>query len=350
MADVARSAGVSVMTVSRVLSGTTGVADSTRSRVEHAVAALGYYTNTAARVLAGGRSRTIGVLAVETQQFGPSHMLFGIEAAARAAGHLLSFVTLGPGGAHDIRSTLEHLGASHVEGVIVVAPVREVLDAVKVLEDHLPLVVVGGDPSINAATVTIDQLAGARLITRHLLDLGHATVHHVRGPREWIDAEVRSRGWSDTLRRHGARRPKALVGDWEPGGGYAAGLSLAADPAVTAIFAANDQTALGVLRALRQHGRRVPEDVSLVGFDDTPEAAYLVPSLTTVRQDFGEVGRRCVELVLSLIEGDAPVQHIIVPAELVVRESSAPPPGSSARATKPKTEDAQQTPAARRPG
>ena len=328
MADVAARAGVSVMTVSRVLSGFPGVADPTRRRVEDAVVALGYHANTAARVLAGGRSRTLGVIAVETEQFGPSHMLFGIEAAARATGHLLSFVTLSRNG-KDMAATLEHLRASHVEGVIVVAPVRAVVDAVASVEDQVPLVVVGGDPRISAATVTIDQLEGARIATRHLLQLGHRTVHHVRGPRSWIDATSRMRGWTDALRTHGAPRGPSLVGDWSASGGYAAGARLAADPEVTAVFAANDQTALGVIRALHDAGRKVPEDVSVVGFDDTPESGYFVPALTTVRQDFGEVGRRCVQLLLSLVDGQADERHIVVPAALVVRESAAPPAGSA---------------------
>jgi len=329
MADVASRAGVSVMTVSRVLNGFPGVSDATRRRVEGAVVALGYHPNTAARVLAGGRSRTLGVIAVETEQFGPSHTLFGIEAAARATSHLLSFVTLSPNG-RDMASTLQHLRDSHVEGVIVVAPVRPVVNAVKRIEERLPLVVVGGDPSISAATVTIDQAEGARIATRHLLDLGHPTVHHVRGPRNWIDATSRSRGWSETLRAHSAPRPGSLVGDWSASGGYAAGARLARDPDVTAVFAANDQTALGVIRALGEAGRKVPEDVSVVGFDDTPESGYFVPALTTIRQDFGEVGRRCVELLLSLMDGTVGEHHIVVPAELVVRESSAPPGGRRA--------------------
>ena len=157
MADVAARAGVSVMTVSRVLNGFPGVATGTRRRVEHAVAALGYHANTAARVLAGGRSRTLGVIAVETEQFGPSHILFGIEAAARAAGHLLSFVTLSRTG-KEMASTLEHLRASHVEGVIVVAPVTPVIEAVGRIDKNMALVVVGGDPRRSAATVTIDQV------------------------------------------------------------------------------------------------------------------------------------------------------------------------------------------------
>ncbi len=330
MADVATRAGVSIMTVSRVLNGFPGVSDATRRRVEGAVVALGYHPNTAARVLAGGRSKTLGVIAVETEQFGPSHMLFGIEAAARATGHLLSFVTLSANG-RDMASTLQHLRDSHVEGVIIVAPVRPVVNAVNRLEGSMPLVVVGGDPSISAATVTIDQVEGARIATQHLLDLGHHTVHHVRGPRNWIDATSRTHGWSQALRSHSAPRTSSLVGDWSARGGYEAGARLAGDPHVTAVFAANDQTALGVIRALHDAGRRVPDDVSVVGFDDTPESGYSIPALTTVRQDFGEVGQRCVEVLLSLMDGTMGEHHIVVPAEFVVRESTAPPEERTAR-------------------
>ncbi|MET1041114.1 MAG: LacI family DNA-binding transcriptional regulator [Acidimicrobiales bacterium] len=325
MADVAGRAGVSVMTVSRVLNGFPGVAEDTRQRVEEAVAALGYRANPAARVLAGGRSRTLGVIAVETQQFGPSHMLYGIEAAARGAGHVLSFVTMAPG-ADEIGATLDHLRAAHVEGVIVIAPVRPVIDAVADLDADLPLVVVGGDPSVRTSTVTIDQEAGARMATAHLLGLGHRTVHHVSGPADWIDATERQRAWSETLEAHGAPPGRFVEGDWTAQGGYAAGTQLAQDPTVTAVFAANDQTALGILRALHEHGRSVPDEVSVVGYDDIPEAAYLVPPLTTVRQDLGEVGRRGVELLLALVDGGPAQRHVMVAPELIVRASSAPPP------------------------
>jgi DNA-binding LacI/PurR family transcriptional regulator len=327
MADVAERTGFSIMTVSRVLNGFPGVSGETRRRVEDAIVALGYRANTAARVLAGGRSRTIGVVAVETEQFGPSHLLFGIEAAARATGHLLSFTTLSRTG-KDIAGTLEHLRSSHVEGLIVIAPIRPVVDAVAGIDENLPLIVVGGDPTVSAATVTIDQEEGARLATQHLLDLGHRTVHHVRGPRNWIDAGARMRGWTDALRSCSARRVTPLVGDWSASGGYAAGSRLALDPAVTAVFAANDQMALGVIKAFHEAGRRVPEDVSIVGFDDTPESGYFLPGLTTIRQDFAEVGRSSVRLALSLIDGDADELHIVVPAELVVRESSGRKGGS----------------------
>ena len=191
MADVAAEAGVSVMTVSRVLNDFPGVADDTRRRVERAITALGYQANTAARILAGGRSGVIGVIAVESEQFGPSHTLFGIEAAARAAGQTLSFVTMAPSG-EDMGATLDRLRASHVDGVIIVAPVREVVEAATRIQGDLPMVVVGGDPTIGSPTVTIDQEAGARRATQHLLDLGHPTVHHITGPKNWIDAAART--------------------------------------------------------------------------------------------------------------------------------------------------------------
>jgi DNA-binding LacI/PurR family transcriptional regulator len=324
MADVAAEAGVSVMTVSRVLNEFPGVADETRRRVERAIARLGYQANTAARILAGGRSGVIGVIAVESEQFGPSHTLFGIEAAARTSGQTLSFVTMAPSG-EDMAATLDRLRASHVDGVIVVAPVREVVEATTRIQGDLPVVVVGGDPTIGSPTVTIDQEAGARRATQHLLDLGHRTVHHIAGPKNWIDATARTRGWSETLRAAGVRRPRPLIGDWSAAGGCARGARLARDPEVTAVFAANDQTALGVIRAILEAGRRVPDDVSVVGFDDTPESAYFAPALTTIRQDFGEVGRRCVSLLHDLMEGAEGNGHLVVPTDLIVRESTASP-------------------------
>ncbi len=262
-------------------------------------------------------------MAVETEQFGPSHLLFGIEAAARDAGHLLSFVTLNRSG-NDMAATLERLRASHVQGVIVVAPVRRVVEAVTRLEGEIPLVVVGGPAGLGAPTVTIDQFEGARLATRHLLDLGHRTVHHVAGPQSWIDATARTRGWADALRTAQAPGGHSVAGDWGAAKGYAAGLRLGSDPGVTAIFAANDQTALGVIRGLHDAGRRVPDDVSVVGFDDTPESGYFLPPLTTVRQDFSEVGRRSVQQLLEVADGAPDERHVIVPAELVVRASTAP--------------------------
>lgn len=312
------------MTVSRVLNGSASVADQTRDRVERAVADLGYRANPAARVLAGGRSRVVGVVAVETQQFGPSQTLFAVEGTARSAGHSVSLSILARPDGADLRSAVAHLHDSHVDGIVVVAPVRSVVDAVAVLGSDLPIVVAGGDLDVSTPSVAIDQEAGARLAVDHLLDRGHQTVHHVSGPSGWIDAEARAKGWSDAIRRRGIRRGRRVAGDWTAQGGYAAGMRLATDENVTAVFAANDQTALGVLAAMHDAGRVVPDQVSVVGFDDIPESAYLVPALTTVRQDFIELGRRCVELVLGLIAGQVGECHVVVQPDLVIRDSSGP--------------------------
>jgi DNA-binding LacI/PurR family transcriptional regulator len=286
MGDVARRAGVSAMTVSRVLSGYPGVRPETRARVEEAIAALGYRVHTAARTLAGGRSRTLGVISVETPYYGPSNTLFGIEAAARAVGHVLTFVTLREVDEGGMRAALDHLRSAHVDGVVVLTPVRAAVEALRAVDAGMPLVVMCGDDVPGVPTVAIDQREGARLATRHLLDLGHRTVHHVRGARSWIDANGRVAGWREQLRAHGVRAPAPLYGDWTPGSGYDAGRRLAADPEVTAVFAANDQMALGILLALAEAGRAVPDDVSVVGFDDTPESAFFRPPLTTLRQGF----------------------------------------------------------------
>ena len=203
---------------------------------------------------------------------------------------------------------------------------RPVIDAVGQIEENMALVVVGGDPLRSAATVTIDQVEGARMATRHLLDLGHRTVHHVRGPKSWVDAAARMDGWSDALRTQRSPRVAPLWVTGAHGAGMRPEFAWLGDPDVTAVFAANDQTALGIIRALHEAGRNVPDDVSLVGFDDTPESGYFLPALTTIRQDFAEVGSRSVGLVLSLMDGDLAERHIVVPPKLVVRNSSAPPP------------------------
>lgn len=332
MADVARIAGVSTMTVSRVLSGHPNVSPTTRTRVERAVERLGYRPNTAARALVTGRTATIGVVAVETPHYGPANTLFGIEAAARDAGLFVTVALVRNVDEASIQDAVDHLRSANVDGLAVVAPTRTAAAAVEHLSDGaLPLVVLHGVADGAGDDVGIDQDGGARAATAHLLDLGHRTVHHVRGRRGWLEAGARADAWRAVLRERGRVVPDAVPGDWTARSGYEAGLRLAADPGVTAVFAANDQMALGVLRAMQEAGRRVPDDVSVVGFDDIPEAAYLVPPLTTVRQDFTELGRRCVARLRDLLDGLTTEGQDLIPADLVVRASSAPPFGRGLR-------------------
>ena len=321
MADVARLAGVAPITVSRVINNHPTVTNETRARVQHAIDELGYRANMAARALAGGRSRVIGVIGIETIGFyGPSLTLFGIEAAARTAGYMLNFVTVREPTVDELRSAIEYLRNAHVEGIVIVAPVHQAVRALGTIHPDLPLVVTSGIDSENA-TVSINQVAGARLATAHLLDLGHQTVHHVHGPKGWLDADARAHGWRTELRSRKCRVPRALDGDWSSRSGYVAGRKLAEDPSVTAIFVANDQMALGVMLALSDSQRKVPAQVSVVGFDATAESEYFSPPLTTVRQDLSEVGRRSLDVLLRVIAG-GDSQHIIIEPTLVVRAST----------------------------
>lgn len=176
--------------------------------------------------------------------------------------------------------------------------------------------------------MAIDNPSGAAQATQHLLDLGHQTVHHIGGPDSWLDARERVEGWRQTLRRAGVPEPALLSGDWSARSGYEIGHRLAAMPEVTAVLCGNDQMALGLLRALAECGRRVPGDVSVAGFDDVPEAAFFLPPLTTVRQDFGELGRRALHLLIDRMSGDHQLQPVLpIEPELVVRASTGPPGG-----------------------
>ena len=325
MADVAARAGVSVMTVSRVINDYPGVREETRARVQMVIDSLGYRSNTAARTLAGGRSRIIGVIGVETSYFGPSHTIFGIEAAARSRDHFVNLVTLREVSPREMRAGLAHLRDVHVDGAIVLAPSQDAVDALTSAEAQMPVVIVSGGDLPGHNTVAFDQDCGARLATRHLLGLGHQTVHHVRGPRRWLEADAREAGWRAESKEQGARCPRPLVGDWSPQSGYRQGLRLVDDPTVTAVFVANDQMAMGVLLACAESGRRVPEDISVVGFDDTPESAYCIPPLTTIRQDFSALGREAVQSLLRHIEGTAETEHVEIPPTLEVRRSTGAP-------------------------
>ena len=325
MADVAALAGVSHQTVSRVLNDHPYVTPETRERVTSAIAELGYRRNTAARALASRRSRVLGVVTTGTSQFGPANTLLGMEEQARAAGYFVSFVSLQQVDRAGMRAALEHLSEAGVDGVVVLAPVRAAVEATTGLSVAVPLVVVEGS-SAEGDRTGVDQCLGARLATRHLLDLGHRTVHHVRGAAGWLDADARLQGWQGELEDRHAPVPEPLCGDWSAASGYAAGRELAADPEVTAVFVANDQMAVGLVLALHEAGRSVPQQVSVVGFDDIPEAAFLRPPLTTVRQDFPEMGRRCVQRLTAVIDGGTAQPEVSVAPDLVLRSSTAPPP------------------------
>jgi DNA-binding LacI/PurR family transcriptional regulator len=328
MADVARVAGVSHQTVSRVLNDHPNVSPATRAEVLAAIRSLGYRPNAAARTLVTGRTHVLGVISFDTTLYGPASMLYGIERAAHPS-YSVAIASLPALDRRSMEEAVDRFLGQGVEGIIVIAPQTSAVAALSAIAADMPLLAVGCGTRAALPSVAIDNAAGAARATSYLLDLGHPTVHHLAGPDSWLDARERVEGWLRALRSAGAPEPAMLRGDWSARSGYEIGHRLAAMPEVTAVFCANDHMALGLLRALAEHSRRVPAEVSVVGFDDIPEAGYLMPPLTTVRQDFGELGTRAVRMLIDQIAGAA-ASHATKPVEpeLIVRASSAPPRGA----------------------
>ncbi len=325
MVDVARLAGVSHQTVSRVLNDHPHVSAKTRAEVLAAIRHLGYRPNAAARTLATGRTNAIGVISVDSTLYGPSSMLYGLEQAA-PPNYLVAISRLAGLDRQSLHKTVERFLDQAVEGLIVVAPQTDAVEALVSLKTEVPLVAIKCGTSAPLPSVIIDNRAGTARATQYLLDLGHETVHHLGGPPNWLDSSERAEGWRNTLRAADAKVPDIVCGDWSARSGYEIGHRLAAMSEVTAVLCGNDQMALGLLRALAERGRDVPGDVSVVGFDDIPEAAFFPPPLTTVRQDFGELGRRAMHLLMDRISGaDRIMPPMPIVPDLVVRASAAPP-------------------------
>ncbi|WP_232836872.1 LacI family DNA-binding transcriptional regulator [Lentzea terrae] len=326
MTDVARLAGVSHQTVSRVLNDHPNVREQTRLRVRAAIKELGYRPNRAARALVTGKTQLIGVVAQNSTLYGPASLLSAFEEAAGEAGFAVSVGRVKVLDRDSIAAAVERHRDQRVAGIVVIAPNSSAADALADVPADLPLVTVDGDPERPTPLVTVDQGAGAFEATAHLLQAGHATVWHVSGPPDWFDAAGRVAGWRQALETYHAEVPPVVAADWSAAAGYKAGQMLARMPEVTAVFASNDHLALGVLRAMHERGRRVPHDVSVVGFDDVPEAAYFIPPLTTVRPDFAAVARETLGLLLEQVsEGESIRPRRTIAPVLVQRESVAPP-------------------------
>jgi len=325
MTEVARAAGVSQKTVSRVVNGEPHVSPEVRDRVLRAVKELDYRPNNAARALLLGRYRRIGVVSLGSALYGPSALLVALERAMQRAGY--SFAVAGTLEGQSVSVAVEALLEQGVDGIVLSEPIDDgtplrIGADVPVVSLGEGLEVTGG----TSAVVGADGVAAARIATEHLLALGHRTVWHIPGPQNWWAARDRLRGWREALAAAGAPEPPLpLEGDWSPASGYAAGRQLAELSDVTAVFAANDDMALGALRAFAEAGLSVPGDVSVVGYDDIPAAAYLSPPLTTVRQNFPAVADRAVDVLIALIEGrpGAP-RHTELAVELAERSSTGP--------------------------
>jgi DNA-binding LacI/PurR family transcriptional regulator len=321
--DVAKLAGVSHQTVSRVLNGHPNVREATREKVREAVAQLRYRPNLAARAMVNRRSRNLGLLTTGSPDYGPSSTVSGFTRAARTAKYSVTISTAVDAEPASLQASLDLLLGQQVEAVVLVLSRMEILRGLQGVEFETPVVAVEPSGLSPWPSISIDHYGGARLAIDHLIELGHREILHLAGPSNSMDATERSRGWRDTMSEHGLVAHPPVTGDWSPSSGYLGGRELLSrHPGATAVFSANDQMAVGCLHALRESGRSVPEDVSVVGFDDVPEAEHLEPPLTTMRQDFFQLGEDIMELVLATLS-DAPaappVRHV---PELIVRAST----------------------------
>lgn len=327
--DVARLAGVSQKTVSRVMNEEPHVKEDVRQRVLRAAAELGYRRNNAARALLSGRSHRIGVVALGSALYGPASMVVALERAAHRTGYALSLANTFEDDPAEVVAAVNALLEQGVDGIVISEPI-DMGDLP--LSVDVPVLSMGHFPGLRATRlITVgaeeDNEAAARAATEHLLSLGHRTVRHVAGPQRWWSARGRVDGWRSALKVAGAEERPHLEGDWTPASGYRAGRELARDPDLTAVFVGNDDMAIGVIRALHEAGLSTPGDVSVVGFDDIPSAAFLVPSLTTVAQRFDTMAGTGLARLVHVIENpaDAEPGGEGPTAQLVVRSSTAAP-------------------------
>jgi len=321
--DVAALAGVSYQTVSRVVNRHPNVAAKTRARVLDAIRQLDYRPNQAAKVLATGRSHMLQLIMFDIRYNDPlPAMIFW----AKQMGYTLVISEITPFTSEDeTLERLEELAARMIDGLVIFSPYAFLpYDKLTELCKGVPFVLVGTELGMKAPSVVFDQRHGTELAIQHLLDLGHRHIAEIRGPQEHVDARVRHETFVKLLKARGLTPGPSAEGDFEVPSGYEATKRLlATDAPFTALFASNDRMAVGALHALCEHGLLVPRDVSLVGFDDMTEAAYLNPPLTTVRQDLNVIAQQSIEYVVAMIQNPRmPVQQRALYPELITRRST----------------------------
>jgi len=322
--DVARQAGVSHMTVSRVLNGHPNIRESTRERVLRAIEEMNYTRSSIARALATRRAMRIGVLVDGPVQYGPNSTLRALESAARDVGYAISAFSISDDEESSIDTGVVELVTQGVDALCVIAPRASSLDTLRQQTTGLPTIVIKSEPDAVWHTVAVDQRAGATLAVTHLIELGHRRIMHLSGPRDWYDAREREEGWHDALTAADLPLMPPVEGDWTSDKGFEFGSSYDFGD-VTAVFAGNDQMALGLVHGLAQRGLRVPHDISVVGFDDLPDARHFLPPLTTVRQDFAALGELALRAIIAAIDHEDAPQHDMIEPRLIVRSSAAAP-------------------------
>lgn len=327
MADVARHAGVSPQTVSRVSNGQPGVLEPTRRRVLEAMTELRYRPNSAARALKRGSFRSIAVVMSDLQSTGNLGTLRSVVDAASARDYSVTIRTIGRISTESLHGAFDRLNEAAVDGAVLLLETETIaqLDLSELPFDRI--VIVDSHVTTPFPGIDSDQAAGTRAAVDHLLALGHESVHHIAGPAQSFAARARKDAWEARLREHGREVPVPIQADWSAHSGYQAGHRIADEGRATAVFVANDEMTLGLMRALGERRWQIPGDISVVGFDDIALAPEFPTPLTTVHQDFAEVGRLCVDMLIRQIETGAHDTGLtLVPTRLVVRSSTGPAP------------------------
>ena len=332
--DVAKKAGVSRQTVSRVINNRLDVSTETRKRVQKIITELNYRPNAIAQTLSRRKSQLLGVVTAGLRFIGPSRTLNGITSKAEELGYGLLLKELAQFSTNDVVSLLQWFQSHQVEGIIWAVP--EVGNNHAWLNSLLPNI----DTQIlfltmaqrdNFAVVSIDNYQGAQIAVQHLIDRGRKHIAHIAGPGEWWEAQQRKAGWSDTLSAAGitVKDDMCVEGNWSSRNGKAAYTDLSEQYSqMDAVFVANDQMALGVLQSTAEQGLRISDDLMVIGFDGIPESEFFSPSLTTVYQDQNMLGSIAVEELAKMVENREPPDrdstpvHITIQPELVIRQSA----------------------------
>lgn len=322
---VAQIAGVSHMTVSRVMNDYPHIKEATRQRVLDAIAELGYRPNQAARALATQRNRRIGVLVESAVSFGPTSALRAVELAARSAGYAVNSVALQDGDELSPQEAVETLTSQGIDALCLVTPRSSSLATIRKIAMSVPVLVVKPDRDPAFLTISVDQKQGTTLAVDHLASLGHRDVLHLAGPLDWLDARARERAFHARAKAWGIRERPIVVGDWSADFAYDYAKGLKELPDYTAVFVGNDDMAIGLMHGFHERGFSIPDDLSVVGFDDIALAAHSFPPLTTVHQNFQSLGGSVVDMLRAAIEERDIPKVTRIPADLVVRQSTAPP-------------------------
>lgn len=324
--SVAELAGVSHQTVSRVVKGETNIRADLRERIEAAILQLGYKPNLTARALASSSRHRIGAIVYNILEVGPSRFVKGASDAAKDAGYVLDIVSLDPHDEKGIEEAISVINPHDLAGLLVIAPTDPVLALIDQVGFSMPVYVESEAQDVAAGSDHTQNHRGMRSLIDHLVGLGHRRYFQIPGPMAWTAAQSRESAYTAAIEAAGCVSVGMVPGDWTSESGYQAAMSMPLDAGVTAVVVGNDQMALGVLAALADRGIRVPEDISVVGFDDIPEAAYFRPALTTVRQDFEAQGRAALGRLLAIMADDGSEEPPRPESQLVVRASTGVAP------------------------